>query len=101
MDDFGVEYVGNQHAENLATIFKNITISLNIGKERSMLASIQNEIFTREHVGQLWMYTSWTLEKKSTHATLKTPIFTTQTTPHRLLSNTATSATQRYKSASE
>ena len=27
VDDFGVEYVGKQHADNLATIFKNTIIS--------------------------------------------------------------------------
>ena len=37
VDDFGVEYVGKQHAEHLATILKNITISLKIGKARNML----------------------------------------------------------------
>ena len=37
MDDFGVEYVGKQHAEHLATILKNITISLKIGKARNIL----------------------------------------------------------------
>ena len=40
VDDFGVEYVGKQHAEHLATILKNIIISQKIGKARSMLASI-------------------------------------------------------------
>ena len=40
VDDLGVEYVGKQHAEHLATIFKNITISLKIGKAKSMLVLI-------------------------------------------------------------
>ena len=40
VDDFGVEYVGKQHAEHLATIFKKIIISRKIGKARSMLALI-------------------------------------------------------------
>ena len=40
VDDFGVEYVGKQHAEHLATILKNTIISQKIGKARSMLASI-------------------------------------------------------------
>ena len=30
--DFGVEYVGKQHADHLAIILKNITISLKIRK---------------------------------------------------------------------
>ena len=38
--DFGVEYVGKQHAEHLATIYTNIIISRKIGKARSMLASL-------------------------------------------------------------
>ena len=42
VDDFGVEYVGKQHADHLATILKNITISLNIGKERNILVLILN-----------------------------------------------------------
>ena len=37
VDDFGVEYVGKQHANHLATILKNITILLKIGKTRSIL----------------------------------------------------------------
>ena len=36
LDDFGVEYVGKQHAEHLATILKSIIISQKIGKARSM-----------------------------------------------------------------
>ena len=40
VDDFRVEYVGMQNTEHLATILKNITISLKIGKARSMLALI-------------------------------------------------------------
>ena len=37
VDDLGVEYVGKQHADHLATILKNITISLKIGKGGNML----------------------------------------------------------------
>ena len=40
VDDFGVEYVGKQHAEHLATIFKNIIISQKTGKARSILELI-------------------------------------------------------------
>ena len=40
VDEFGVEYVGKQHADHLATIFKKTIISQNIGKARSMLESI-------------------------------------------------------------
>ena len=40
VDDFEVEYVGNQHAEDLATILKNTIISQKNGKARSMLALI-------------------------------------------------------------
>ena len=40
VDNFGFEYVGKQHADHLATILKNITISLKIGKAKSMLATI-------------------------------------------------------------
>ena len=40
VDDFGVEYVGKQHAYHLATIFKNTIISQKTGKERSILALI-------------------------------------------------------------
>ena len=36
VDDFGVEYVGKQHADHLATILKNITISLKIGRAKNM-----------------------------------------------------------------
>ena len=34
VDDFGVEYVGKKHADHLATIQKNITTSLNIGRAK-------------------------------------------------------------------
>ena len=37
VDDFGVEYVGGKRANHLATILKNITISLKIGKARNVL----------------------------------------------------------------
>ena len=37
VDDFGVEYVGKQHADHLATILKNITISQNIRRARNIL----------------------------------------------------------------
>ena len=37
VDDFGVEYVGKQHADHLATILKKITISLKIGRARNMM----------------------------------------------------------------
>ena len=40
VDNFRVEYLGKQHAEYLATILKNITISLKIGKARNMLVLI-------------------------------------------------------------
>ena len=40
VDDFGVEYVGKQDADHLATILKNITISPKIGKEKNMLVFI-------------------------------------------------------------
>ena len=40
VDEFDVEYVGKQHADNLATILKNTTTSLNVGKARNMLALI-------------------------------------------------------------
>ena len=36
VDDFRVEYVGKKYADHLATILKNITISLKIGKARNM-----------------------------------------------------------------
>ena len=82
VDDFGVEYVGKQHADHLATILKNITIPLKIGKARSMLASIKNGIMTREHVGQLWMDTSWTSETNFNTCNLKNPnIHHTNTAP--------------------
>ena len=37
VDDFGVDYVGKQHANHLATILKNIIISLKIVRAKSML----------------------------------------------------------------
>ena len=40
LDNFGVEYVGKQHSEHLATILKNIIISQKIDNARSMLELI-------------------------------------------------------------
>ena len=40
VDDFGVEYVGKQHADHLVTILKNITISPKIGRTKKMLVLI-------------------------------------------------------------
>ena len=40
VDDFSVEYVGKQHADHLATILKNITISQKIGRAKNMLVLI-------------------------------------------------------------
>ena len=53
VDYFGVEYVGKQHADHLATILKNITISPKIGKEINMLVLILNGAMKKEHVKQL------------------------------------------------
>ena len=36
VDDFSVEYVGKQHADHLATILKNITISPKIGRAKTI-----------------------------------------------------------------
>ena len=67
VDDFGVEYAGKQHADHLATILKNITISLNIVKARNMLELTSNGIVTKVHVGRLCMDTSWISERKYQH----------------------------------
>ena len=40
VDDFGVEYFGKHHVDHLAKIYKNITISPKIGKQRNMLVLI-------------------------------------------------------------
>ena len=40
VDDFGVEYMGKQHADHLAKILKNTTISPNVGKEINVLVFI-------------------------------------------------------------
>ena len=37
VDDFGVDYVGKKNADHLATILKNITISLKIARAKNML----------------------------------------------------------------
>ena len=53
VDDSRGEYVGKQHADHLATILKNITISPKIGKEINMLVLILNRAMKKEHVKQL------------------------------------------------
>ena len=61
LDDFGVEYVGKQHAYHLPTILKKITISQKIGRAKN--AGIDcNGTMKKEHVEQLWMDTSWNSE---------------------------------------
>ena len=59
VDDFGIEYVGKQHADHLATILKNITISPKIGRAKNMLVLVLNGTMKKEHVEHLWMDTSW------------------------------------------
>ena len=40
VDEFGIEYVGKQHADQLATILKNTTTSPKIGRAGNILVLI-------------------------------------------------------------
>ena len=60
VDDFGVEYVGEKHADHLATILKKYH-SITEDWEGKKYAGIDLKWdYEKLHVGQLWMDTSWT-----------------------------------------
>ena len=79
MDDFGVEYVGKQHAEHLATIFKKYhSITEDWGGKKYSGIDLKWDYEKR----RLWMDTSWTSETNINTCSLKKPnIYHTNTVP--------------------